>query len=533
MSRTRPPKLEKWSRLLNSSSSSLTPAARPSLLPQIDHHDLARPRLFQTTSPNAAQPAPSTRRRAAQGNATRGASFPGQQLLKDLPNNPPPQNDSLNARLHSFEKNAFRLTSEMLHDEIIDKSITPKKVKRVGTALLKNASGYAPSPGVINRIAQNEGIDVDTIFEIGRAITRTQGDKELNKWITTSCMVAGVRMAVLISAATQLRGCHDCFSVYEANETREPTLSTALAQIKALATRPAGDIGQDNRDPQAMIIYAKYLGLRREYLQGIFLLHEALQFMEPSQSQPRPDKNIAASWSFLEPPWELLLWLQREEGKQKRQNSNKAIKTEEYTPDHIAAIRLGAEQYQDPNALIRLAQYEGHTTGVSQYEKYMGQAAASGHRHACRKLANLYYLVSTGHYPRPGTQATNSVKLRKNLSRLEMKVDLEGSRKPKGRLAALLSFFQLRPVHEYRSLAMEWYRVSWAQGCWHSGINLSLLYLQEGNTEEAKNLLQEVEERSAPMGPTPNQPHYQKSRRLLETIELGDVESIDIHPLDW
>jgi hypothetical protein len=42
----------------------------------------------------------------------------------------------------------------MLHDGVIDKSVTPGKFKRIGTALIMNASSISPSRDAVIGIAE-------------------------------------------------------------------------------------------------------------------------------------------------------------------------------------------------------------------------------------------------------------------------------------------------------------------------------------------------------------------------------------------
>ncbi|KAL4788312.1 hypothetical protein BJX76DRAFT_174570 [Aspergillus varians] len=524
MSRTRPPNLRRWSRLHNPSTLLFTPAARPSLLPIDNHpgkpnnHKISHPRLFHTTpSHNAAHPAPSTRRRAAQVNSTHRPAFPAQHLLKDLPDNPPPQSDALNAHLQALEKTAFRLASEMLHDEIIDQSITPKKVKRIGAALLKEAYGRNRSADAITRIAQAHGVDVDTIFEIGRAITR--GHLELSKWVFSSCKLAGARMAIFLSAAKQLRMCHDSANVNDAKSLQVPQFSPSLAQIEALATRSEGEKeGQDNRDPRAMLIYAKYLGLRGKYAQGVNLVNDVLRMIEPSRLQPKPNEDLTIS-SMIEPPWELFLWLKRE---LRKKTKNDRGEDQGLTEDQRHAMQLGAVEYQDPKTLMRYAQQMGHERGIEFYETYMGQAAAAGNTSASRNLANFYYLVSLGVYPQSGTEAAKSTKLGRDRTATHTPntLDLKPAKGWKGLLATLVSYFGPRPVAEYRSLALEWYNISWAQGSVGAGVDLALLYHEDGDIKKAETILKEVQRRA----------DNPKTQHMVQVL-LGSLSSPNLRSL--
>lgn len=188
MSRTRPPNPREWSRLQNHCTF-LTPRTRTLLPPAINNHlpgkpnshSLAHPRLLHTTpSRGAARPAPSTRIKAFQVRDTGRPGSLGQQPPTALPEEDlPPRNSvahaQLQAHLQIFQKNAFPLVSAMLKDGVIDKNMTPKKFKRIGTALLQNAyTSHALSPDLIRNIARGTSLLLPASFN--RSIARSFTD---------------------------------------------------------------------------------------------------------------------------------------------------------------------------------------------------------------------------------------------------------------------------------------------------------------------------------------------------------------------
>ncbi|KAL4817252.1 hypothetical protein BDW67DRAFT_160107 [Aspergillus spinulosporus] len=532
MSRTRSPALRQWSHL--DRSALFTTPGRPSLLLTIDDHSsrkinnrslsLPHPRPFHTTSPHsAAHPAPSTRRRIDARLSRAKPAFPGRQLLNDPPTEQPTQSAAVNARLEFLKVRGLSLASEMLHDGVIDKSVTPGKFKRIGTALIMNASSISPSRDVIIGIAEGEGVHVDIVYDIGREVLR--GDQRMERWLQDSCQLANVRMANFRVAAWQLKMCHGNQSIYDATFHTEPRLTPSIALVEMLATRPERDEeGRDMRDPRAMVLWAKFQGLRGHYREAIRLVQEVMRLIEPTRTLPHRNE-VPTINGMVEPPWELYMWLRREEkkaGRGRRANGKGVAdtNTDSLDTDEVAAMRLGAIEYQDPSMLMRYAQYCKERHQMDLYEEYMGKAAASGHKDACRKLGNYYYLVATGHYPRRGTRPAESAN-KPGVQELPRKeTDQEGANDPEGFFAKLFSYFGPRPLSEYRSLAMEWWRVGWAQGCASSGLNLARLLLQEGDKDNAERIIKEVQD-----GPAQPKHLPQAAKITLDNFMLEDMVS--------
>ncbi|CBF86095.1 predicted protein [Aspergillus nidulans FGSC A4] len=533
MSRTRSPALRQWSPLDRSTLLFTTPG-RSSILLTIGEHSsckpnnrnpsLPRPRPFHTTCPHsAAHPAPSTRRRIDARLSRAKPAFPGRQLLNDSPKGQPTQNEAVNARLEFLKVRGLSLASEMLHDGVIDKSVTPGKFKRIGTALIMNASSISPSRDAITGIAEGEGVHVDVVYDIGREVLR--GDQRMERWLQDSCQLANVRMANFRVAAWQLKMCHGHQSIYDAKFHTEPRLTPSIALVEMLATRPERDEeGRDTRDPRAMVLWAKFQGLRGHYREAIRLVQEVMRLIEPSRTHPRRNENPTIN-GMVEPPWELYMWLRREEkkaGRGRRANGKGVVdtNTESLDTDEEAAMRLGAIEYQDPSMLMRYAQYCKERHQMDLYEEHMGKAAASGYKDACRKLGNYYYLVATGQYPRRGARPAESAD-KPGTQELHREVtDREVANDPEGFFAKLFSYFGPRPLSAYRSLAMEWWRVGWAQGCASSGLNLARLLQEEGDKVNAEKIIKEVQDGTA-------QPKHlpQAAKITLDNFVLEDKAS--------
>lgn len=356
-----------------------------------------------------------------------------------------------------------------------------------------------------------EDIDLDTILEIGHVIAGE--NVQAARWVLASCLRAGSLVALLIAAARTLNGCHDGGNVYNATTVRELPSKTLLSRIAVIAQSKNEP---HNSDPRVKLLYAKYLGLRGQYEQGIALVQEVLQLIEPSRVYRKPTLTINNS---IEPPWQLLAWLKRELRKTQIKKKNggrgdrKGDADDVLSQEEVDALRLGAVEYQDPISLVHYARYMGEESGINDYETYMGQAAAAGNKDACRKLANFYYLISVGQYPQLETRDAKSTKLRTTAETTTEDIDVKEAESAKGALSTLLSYFGPRPRHEYRALAMEWYRVALAQGCFGSGLHLSLLHGQDGNHEAAGAVFQEVEKHADQM--------QDSAQKLIAALQEG------------
>ncbi|KAL3452430.1 hypothetical protein BJX65DRAFT_303264 [Aspergillus insuetus] len=481
MSRTRPPNLQKWSALHYRPNILPVRQGCPSISGSVDilsrnSRSNRQPLHSTTTSYAAPVRSPAAQRAQQRPNVVRRSRpiFSGDERtgLGSA--------GTLNSKLRILEKTGLGLMTEMLKDGIIDKSVTPTKFKHVTKALLDNALSGPPSREGIDEIVRDSGLDVDTIFEIGRAITRD--DKALSHWIITACTLAGAKMALFLTATQYLRGCHDQTSVLYASSTISPARTSFLDQIQALATQSNPE-GVDNRDPRAMLIHAKVLGLQRRFTGALALVEEVIGRIHPTRMEMKADKDLTVS-SRIEPPWELYLWLKRAskgtaKGKPSGYDSGEPL--DGLTEQEIDVLRRGAVDFMDPVTLSLYANVMRQQGDFKQYEEYMGKAAAAGNRDASRRLGNLYFLIFSQQHPRPGESIAN------------LDAGLQAAEKPKGFFARTLSYFRPRPLLEYRDLAMEWYRVAWAAGCVRSGLNLAILLEQDGDAEGANTILEEVQ----------------------------------------
>ncbi|KAI9376557.1 hypothetical protein BJX61DRAFT_253198 [Aspergillus egyptiacus] len=486
MSRTRPPSLQNWSPLHSRSPLLKTPPLHAPHKPTSSSSSSNRP--FHTTRPThrGAVPMPSRLARSpARRSALRKPTFPADALLGLTPQK------KLAERVALFEWTALKLLAEMLHDGIIGKEVTPKTFKRVGAMLLERAYTEAASAEAVKEIAQETNIDIDTVFEIGRAITR--GDKGLSQWVITSCTHAGARMALCVTAANYLRSCHGNQEIsYVSEATSVPIPTSFMAQIERLALQARDD---QNPDLQAMALYAKYLGLRGRHEDGIALAGQIMKHIYPTRLPQPAVKDLTIS-GLVEPPWKLYIWLRHLQARHtaRRTGGKKEIIWDD---EEKRILLIAALEFQDPGALRRYADTMRLSGKWKEYEEYMSKAAAAGNPHACRKLGHYYYLKSIEHASvHPGTVEGDA----------EVAVTLDPSAKPpqepKGAISKTLSYFRPRPLSEYRALATEFLRLAFANGCAASGVRYSILCLQDGKVEEAEAILNEISEDKETVGGT-------------------------------
>ncbi|KAL4803721.1 hypothetical protein BDV18DRAFT_144284 [Aspergillus unguis] len=504
MSRTPPSSLQKWGHLQHRSLLFLTPSARPSFLTVSNDHlsrktnnrGLCQTRLFHTTPAHNAVRAPSTRRKQAVESGRRNPPPSRSQGPRIVA--PEPQ-DSLVAQIEFLEKNGLRLATEMLADGIIDQSIRPKQVTRICASLLQASETLVPSKTAITDIARDQKVNVETIFEIGRAFTR--GNKTFYTWLIDSSMDAGVPMAIYLTALNHLNLYQRRLDDFGPRAVSEPPFSRAIAQVESLATRSNGEAGEKDslRDPRAMLIYAKYLGLRGQNSKGIKVIKELLELITPTRTQSKPSEDLRMS-GLIDTPWGLHLKMLR----QRKENDRGHLSTkgdvadgESVRADEVEAMRLGAVTYQDPAMLLPYAQHMGEKENIQVYEQHLGQAAAGGNTDACRKLANFYYLTSVGRFPQSGTKPAKQFKLHQLRAPTPPNPDSQQSNKQTVFVDKLLNYFAPRPVDEYRLMAMEWYAVALAKGCLKSGLNLAQLLQLEGDFQGAETTLEDVKRRIA------------------------------------
>ncbi|PTU24224.1 hypothetical protein P175DRAFT_0497331 [Aspergillus ochraceoroseus IBT 24754] len=384
--------------------------------------------------------------------------------------NTPAQGD-LPAQLKALDKNGPRMMRELLRDGVLD-SITEQSFMHIAKGLLESAFNHPPSASAIQTLSAENNADPNLIFKIG--YVTSAANPRFREWILSSCTLAGARIPLFITANRYINRADSSGSSGSGiggSVSSDPRSGPVLAQIETLAK-------QAERDPRAMLIHAKVLGLQGEYTEALALTEDLMRMIEPSKLPPALEDNLGI-WK-IEPPWQVYLWLKRAQQNANKNNKGRDASKEKdqekgkETEEEI--IRVAAVEYQDPTALLRYADLMMQRGDLTMYEECMGKAATAGNPDACRKLGNFYYLTFLRRYPRllkngkqvpaepdtpPGTNTGNPQATSNFFTRLS-------------------AVFGPRPLPEYRALALEWYRLGLAHGCPKAGIILSILFREDG-----------------------------------------------------
>lgn len=303
----------------------------------------------------------------------------------------------------------------------------------VGSALLDKAYTQAPSREAIREIHD----DPDLTFNIGQVVSI--GDPRFREWVLTACTLAEARFATIISATRILD-----------KATTAPKSSIALNRIEYLALQV--------RDPVSMTLHARVLILREQYNEALALIEEVMRVIRPvTTSRPSQDKHF---------PLDMAPWNVYEEVNRKMGNDDAADK----------AVETAAREYQDPQALFRLAGRHMKDGDLENYEACMSKAASTGNADACRKLANFYYLTCLGHYPRRGEDAT------------EQKQRQQQEQQKKSWISSF--FGRMLSPDDYLNLAREWYELACTHGSHDAALTMSLLLRLDGKFDFGKQYLE-------------------------------------------
>lgn len=236
------------------------------------------------------------------------------------------------------------------------------------------------------------------------------------------------------------------------NGSKIPAKSAIFDKIEELAYK--------HHDPRAMLIQATLLGHKKRYDDALALTESVMSMIRPSATPPAPSRTM--SLPGVKSPWSIYIWLKREAGAPES--------------EVLEILKTGALEYQDPSALVTYAEHMmTQNNDLDKYEEYIAKAATSGHKAACRKLANYYYLTSQGRFPRRGTHSTDP----------EGDLARANATTSRGKLGAFLSsLFGPQPYHEYRGLAIEWYELAFRHGCPRAALALAILMRQNGDDRE-------------------------------------------------
>ncbi|GAQ08135.1 hypothetical protein ALT_5456 [Aspergillus lentulus] len=378
-----------------------------------------------------------------------------------------PAHGDLTARLKYLDEKGPLLWMSALAEGLLDDKVTKNTFLDIAKRLLETAHRELPSADAIRGLSS----DPDLIFQIGYIISG--GNPSFREWLLASTTHAGARVPLLMSAARYLN------SLGNSAPVRTPTLE----KIEHLALH--------DRDPRAMTLHAKILGLRKRYSDALRLIEQVMALIYPSKVPVAEDGGF--SMARIEPPWRVYAWLKEKAQEQ----ANPTTKTGEaeagagtQTDD---LLRSAALDYQDPKSLVQYATVRIQAGDLAMYEDCMSRAATAGNAEACRRLANFYYLTSLGRYPRRGVREdTASVEAgTKPISSASSQTSEPSNR---GKFSALLSsVFGPQPRAEYRKLAIEWYELAFSHGSERAAVVLAVLLREDGSAARGLQLLEQIE----------------------------------------
>lgn len=269
-----------------------------------------------------------------------------------------------------------------------------------------------------------------------------------------------------------------------------PVRTPALEKVEHLALH--------DRDPRAMTLHAKVLGLRKRYTDALRLIEQVMALIYPSKVPVAKDGGFGMA--RIEPPWRVYAWLNDKAQAQ----ANADTKTGEVGTKTDDLLRSAALDYQDPESLVQYATARMRAGDLAMYEDCMSRAATAGKAEACRRLANFYYLTSLGRYPRRGvheTEAKTSAPVEVAAKPASSASSRTSEPSNRGKLSALLSsVFGPQPRAEYRKLALEWYELAFSHGSEQAAVVLAVLLRKDGSAARGLQLLEQIEGSSS-LGP--------------------------------
>ncbi|RHZ59569.1 hypothetical protein CDV55_106216 [Aspergillus turcosus] len=469
--------LRRWPCLYDKPLLSLTTSYIPNNTRVSDHRttrttkrrttSLQTTRPFHCTASCYAARSPAARRAQAQTQRLRPA-YSSDGLFNV------PAHGDLTARLKYIDEKGPMLWMSALAEGLLDDKVTKKTFLDIAKRLLETAHRELPSADAIQKISSAH-IDPDLIFQIGYTVSG--GNPSFREWLLASTTHAGARVPLLMSAARYIRSLRD---------NTAPVRTPTLEKIERLAYH--------DRDPRAMTLHAKILGLRKRYPEALALIEQVMALIYPSKVPVAKDGGFAMA--KIEPPWRVYAWL-----KEKAQAN--ATTKRGGTPAAAAAgaeagddlLRSAALDYNDPESLVQYATARLQAGDLAMYEDCMSRAATAGNAEACRRLANFYYLTSLGRYPRRGVredeaEATGPVEAATSPSSQTK----EPSNSNRGTFSALLSrVFGPQPRAAYRKLATEWYELAFSHGNEQAALVLAVLLREDGSASRGLQLLEQIE----------------------------------------
>ncbi|KAF7122704.1 hypothetical protein CNMCM5793_000814 [Aspergillus hiratsukae] len=385
-----------------------------------------------------------------------------------------PAHGDLTARLKHLDEKGPLLWESALAEGFLDDKVTQKTFLDIAKRLLETAHREPPSADAIQDISS----DPDLIFQIG--YIASGGNPSFRAWLLASTTHAGARIPVLMSAARYLHSLRD---------NTAPVRTPTLQKIEHLAYH--------DRDPRAMTLHAKILGLRKRYAEALALIEQAMALIYPSKIPVAKDGGFAMA--KIDPPWQVYSWLKEKAQANTPANTKtgKAAAGAEATAGDDL-LRSAALVYHDPESLVQYAAARLQAGDLAMYEDCLRRAATAGNAEACRRLANFYYLTSLGRYPRRGVREDTAVDAATKSSSSPSSQTEDPSNR--GKFSALLTtVFGPRPRAEYRKLATEWYELAFSHGNEQAALVLAVLLREDGSASRGLQLLEQIE-RSPSLG---------------------------------
>ncbi|KAL2000951.1 hypothetical protein VTN02DRAFT_2430 [Thermoascus thermophilus] len=313
--------------------------------------------------------------------------------------------------------------------------ITYERFMYLAKRLIYEARSGPPTKHAALRVSK----DLDTVWYVSMTLGILV--EEISDWAFVATTQAGAREPIILGVSNTLK------------QITIPPRTAMFNRVEELAI--------EEQDPRAMVVHAKVLSQRGQYMEALDLLEEVMPRIYPTKIQPPMGEDITLK-GRIEPPWKLYAWLKEKVGDRKATDET---------------LKMAALEYQDPEALLTYAHIMKQEGNMEMYEECLNKAATAGNPEACRKLANFYYLNYHGRFPLPGEGEGEEGK--SNQSFLHRKI------------SAL--FGQSRTRDDYRKLALEWYELAFNHGSRKAALILSMLLREDGHSEVGKQYLEVAE----------------------------------------
>ncbi|RAK82605.1 uncharacterized protein BO72DRAFT_443446 [Aspergillus fijiensis CBS 313.89] len=336
-----------------------------------------------------------------------------------------------------------------------------------GLHLLECAHGGPPTLAAIENNPRN--LTPLEVFKIGKLILPLH--QPFQHWVSSASALAKVRPAIYIQAANYLKEMR-AHNKSQSAPPPPPRDVPILQAVEALATGPFPD-------PRAMHLHARVLCHRQQYREAMALLDEILELIYPAKKL-EPGFETGLYFPPIDSFWDTYMWVQGLMLDHKYRTK--------HTPEEI--YRRAAEEFQQPEYLVRYAGHLREQGRWDQYEKYMHMAVMAGHRRATRRLACYYYLIAQGRYPRRG-QSAAAADFRPVDPAQEGQGLLQERHRPWWqRLRDEIWAEARRPsLTHYRAMARELFELAAAYGSPESVVVAAVMAREEGRLAEGEQMI--------------------------------------------